>query len=117
MSPLTAARSAAARRAEHGFSYSKLMHAQNQAGIVIDRKILSEIAVYEPCVMAPPWWPPTAALHPSREPSAEHCHAASDRGALGRLPLSYASLSRFVRLHFRKSRYGDRQRNASERCK
>ena len=65
VSPLTAARSAAARRAEHGFSYSKLMHAQNQAGIVIDRKILSEIAVYEPCVMAPPGGPPTAALHPS----------------------------------------------------
>lgn len=33
---------------EHGYSYSRFTHGQNQAGIVLNRKILAELAVYEP---------------------------------------------------------------------
>ena len=32
---------------EHGYSYSRFTHGQNQAGIVLNRKILAELAVYE----------------------------------------------------------------------
>lgn len=34
--------------AEHGYSYSRFTHDQNVAGIVLNRKILAELAVYEP---------------------------------------------------------------------
>ena len=34
--------------AEHGYTYSRFTHQQNQASIVMNRKILSELAVYEP---------------------------------------------------------------------
>ena len=37
-----------ARFAEHGYSYSRFTHEQNLAGIVVNRKILAELAVYEP---------------------------------------------------------------------
>eukprot|EP01048_Picozoa_sp_COSAG05_P037937 COSAG05_NODE_17976_length_316_cov_0.705069_1_plen_55_part_10 len=36
------------RVAEHGFSYSQFTHQQNLASIVVNRKILSELAIYEP---------------------------------------------------------------------
>ena len=37
-----------ARFAEHGYSYSRFTHGQNLAGVVLNRKILAELAVYEP---------------------------------------------------------------------
>eukprot|EP01052_Picozoa_sp_SAG31_P008780 SAG31_NODE_449_length_15539_cov_21.936658_17_plen_149_part_00 len=33
---------------EHDYTYSQFTHFQNQAGIVLNRKILAELAVYEP---------------------------------------------------------------------
>jgi large subunit ribosomal protein L20 len=36
---------AAAR--EHGFSYSRLINALNKAGVVLDRKMLAELAVHD----------------------------------------------------------------------
>lgn len=33
---------------EHDITYSQFTHHQNQAGIVLNRKILAELAVYEP---------------------------------------------------------------------
>ena len=41
----------AAARA-HGLSYSRLMHGLNQADIEIDRKVLADIAVYDPDAFA-----------------------------------------------------------------
>jgi large subunit ribosomal protein L20 len=36
------------RFAEHDYSYSRFTHGQNLAGVVLNRKILAELAVYEP---------------------------------------------------------------------
>ncbi|MDP8222323.1 MAG: 50S ribosomal protein L20 [Candidatus Lernaella stagnicola] len=33
---------------EHGMSYSRLIHCMKQAGIEIDRKVLSDMAVHDP---------------------------------------------------------------------
>eukprot|EP01047_Picozoa_sp_COSAG01_P035835 COSAG01_NODE_2770_length_7102_cov_5.735399_13_plen_262_part_00 len=33
---------------EHGYTYARFTHQQNQAGIVLNRKVLSELAAYEP---------------------------------------------------------------------
>ena len=32
----------------HGLSYSRMMHGLNKAGIEVDRKVLADIAVYDP---------------------------------------------------------------------
>ena len=33
---------------EHGYSYSQFTHQQNLASVVLNRKVLSELAIYEP---------------------------------------------------------------------
>jgi len=33
---------------EHGLSYSRLIHGMKEAGVEIDRKVLSDMAIYDP---------------------------------------------------------------------
>lgn len=37
---------------EHGTSYSKLMHGLKEANVTLNRKMLSQLAVYEPSVFS-----------------------------------------------------------------
>src|SRR4028119_1912984 len=47
---------------EHGITYSRFIDGLNKAGIEVDRKVLSEIAIHEPAAFAAYVEPATAAL-------------------------------------------------------